>query len=72
MCVDVVNVCFVSFSLVIGLYDYEKTRDDELSFAEGSVIYVTKVNDDGWYEGILDGKRGLFPGNYVQPLEKGE
>ena len=63
---------FVVVSLVIGQYDYEKTRDDELSFVEGSVIYVMKVNDDGWYEGILDGKRGLFPGNYVQPLEKGE
>ena len=22
--------------------------------------------EDGWYEGVLKGRRGLFPGNYVQ------
>lgn len=41
--------------------------DDELSFQESSVLYVLKKNDDGWWEGVMDGVTGLFPGNYVEP-----
>lgn len=26
-----------------------------------------KKNDDGWFEGVLNGLTGLFPGNYVEP-----
>lgn len=52
--------------LVVALYDYEAEKADELSFYENSVIYVLKKNEDGWYEGVLDGMTGLFPGNYVE------
>lgn len=52
---------------VIAIYDYQAQRYDELSFQENSVIYVIKKNDDGWYEGVLNGITGLFPGNYVEP-----
>jgi hypothetical protein len=37
-----------------------------LSFKEGEIIYVLKKNSDGWYEGVMDGMTGLFPGNYVE------
>ena len=53
--------------LVTAVYDYDKLREDELSFKENADIYVTKINDDGWYEGATDGRWGLFPGNYVEP-----
>ncbi|KAL7639067.1 UNVERIFIED_CONTAM: hypothetical protein RMT77_010601 [Armadillidium vulgare] len=53
---------------VIAVYDYTADKDDELSFSENAVIYVLKKNDDGWWEGVLDGVTGLFPGNYVEPL----
>jgi hypothetical protein len=33
---------------------------------EGHTIYVLKKNDDGWWEGVMDGITGLFPGNYVE------
>lgn len=52
---------------VIAIYDYQADKDDELTFTENSVIYVLKKNDDGWYEGVLNGQTGLFPGNYVEP-----
>lgn len=52
---------------VIAVYDYAAEREDELSFQENSLIYVLKKNDDGWYEGVLNGVTGLFPGNYVEP-----
>ncbi|CAL4143710.1 unnamed protein product [Meganyctiphanes norvegica] len=53
---------------VIAVYDYSADKDDELSFQENAVIYVLKKNDDGWWEGTIDGVTGLFPGNYVEPL----
>ncbi|XP_045208031.2 abl interactor 2-like isoform X2 [Mercenaria mercenaria] len=52
---------------VIAIYDYAADKEDELTFTENSVIYVLKKNDDGWYEGVLNGQTGLFPGNYVEP-----
>ncbi|CAG2107932.1 unnamed protein product [Medioppia subpectinata] len=52
---------------MIAIYDYNADKDDELSFQENSVIYVIRKNDDGWYEGVMDGITGLFPGNYVEP-----
>ena len=52
---------------VVAMYDYSAARYDELSFQENAVIYVVKKNDDGWYEGVLNGITGLFPGNYVEP-----
>ena len=55
------------YGLVIAIYDYSADKDDELSFSENSVIYVIRKNDDGWYEGVMDGITGLFPGNYVEP-----
>ena len=52
---------------VVSLFDYKKQRDDELTFSEGVTIYVIKKNDDGWFEGIMEGgARGFFPGNYVE------
>ncbi|XP_078090114.1 abl interactor 1a isoform X5 [Mustelus asterias] len=53
---------------VVAIYDYSKDKEDELSFLEGSIIYVIKKNDDGWYEGVINGITGLFPGNYVEPI----
>ncbi|MBN3275406.1 ABI2 protein, partial [Polyodon spathula] len=53
---------------VVAIYDYSRDKEDELSFQEGSIIYVIKKNDDGWYEGVMNGTTGLFPGNYVESI----
>ncbi|XP_023695889.1 abl interactor 2-like isoform X3 [Paramormyrops kingsleyae] len=53
---------------VVAIYDYMKDKEDELSFQEGAIIYVIKKNDDGWYEGVMSGTTGLFPGNYVESI----
>ena len=50
-------------------YDYDATREDELTFQEGEEVMVTVKNDDGWFEGYIKGdsaRHGLFPGNYVE------
>ncbi|TSK92877.1 Abl interactor 2 [Bagarius yarrelli] len=53
---------------VVAIYDYAQDKEDELSFQEGAIIYVIKKNDDGWYEGVMNGTTGLFPGNYVESI----
>ena len=53
------------------IYDYNQDRDDELTFVTGAIIYVVKKNDDGWYEGVMNGMNGLFPGNYVESVSPG-
>ncbi|XP_040583803.1 abl interactor 2 [Lepeophtheirus salmonis] len=53
---------------VTAIYEYAADKEDELSFSDGSIIYVLKKNDDGWWEGVMDGVTGLFPGNYVESI----
>ncbi|XP_048470752.1 abl interactor 1-like isoform X1 [Rhincodon typus] len=54
---------------VVALYDYKKSSDDDLTFKQGEVIYVTAKNENGWYEGVINGATGFFPSNYVQRLD---
>ncbi|KAH0626766.1 hypothetical protein JD844_001945 [Phrynosoma platyrhinos] len=53
---------------VVTLYPYTQQNENELSFEEGTIIYVTRKYSDGWCEGVASGAAGLFPGNYVEPL----
>ncbi|XP_060636834.2 ABI gene family member 3 [Anolis sagrei] len=53
---------------VVTLYPYTQQKENELSFEEGSIIYVTRKYSDGWCEGVINDATGLFPGNYVEPL----
>ncbi|XP_072549966.1 ABI family, member 3a isoform X2 [Salminus brasiliensis] len=50
---------------VVALYSYDTGKPGDLAFQVGDVIYVTKRNEDGWCEGVLNGLEGFFPGNYV-------
>lgn len=52
------------------LYSYVPVNDDELSIQENDVVTVLRLVEDGWYEGIFNGKRGVFPSNYVQKLDE--
>jgi len=51
-----------------GLYNFQGEDDTELSFKKGDVIVVTGKQGE-WWEGELNGKKGLFPANYVQLIE---
>lgn len=48
------------------LYDYTAAGDDELTIREGEVMFLISKDASGWWEGEINGKKGLFPGNYVQ------
>jgi len=50
------------------LFSYDATNEEELTLVENQVIEVTKEDDSGWWQGIVDGKEGWFPANYVEKL----
>ena len=47
-------------------FDYAAEADDELTINVGDVITDVVRSCDGWYEGKLNGKRGMFPDNFVK------
>lgn len=42
--------------------------DEELDFREGDMITIIGVPEPGWFEGELDGRRGIFPEGFVELL----
>lgn len=65
---------------VVALHHYEPQNEDELAFRKGDIIIVTEkdkgtqsemhpFSSAGWWKGILNKKEGLFPSNYVSPLD---
>lgn len=52
---------------VVVEYEYDALHDDELTLRPGDIIKnVRYIEEDGWMEGDLNGKRGLFPDNFVK------
>ena len=47
-------------------FDYDAELSDELTIRTGDVVKDVKRMSGGWWEGTLDGKRGLFPDNFVK------
>lgn len=48
-------------------YEYEAAHEDELTLRIGDVIKnVRYIEEEGWMEGDLNGRRGLFPDNFVK------
>ncbi|XP_054852228.1 rho guanine nucleotide exchange factor 6 isoform X3 [Eublepharis macularius] len=50
-------------------FNFKQTNEDELSINKGDIIYVTRVEEGGWWEGTLNGKTGWFPSNYVREIK---
>ncbi|GLD65244.1 SH3 domain-containing protein 21 [Lates japonicus] len=54
---------------VLVLIDFEGTMADEITVRAGDVVKnVTKASEEGWLEGELGGKRGIFPANFVKEV----
>ncbi|XP_054899188.1 dynamin-binding protein isoform X2 [Poeciliopsis prolifica] len=42
--------------------------NEELDFREGDLIIITGLPEPGWFQGELEGKRGIFPEGFVELL----
>ncbi|XP_065768200.1 CD2-associated protein [Muntiacus reevesi] len=52
-------------------YDYDAIHDDELTIRVGEIIRnVRKLQEEGWLEGELNGRRGMFPDNFVKEIKR--
>ncbi|OCF40495.1 hypothetical protein I317_05665 [Kwoniella heveanensis CBS 569] len=58
--------------LVRARFGFQATDNSALSFAAGDLIQVFRKLESGWWDGMLDGKRGWFPSNYVEDIAEEE
>lgn len=47
-------------------FDYDAEQEDELTLCVGDVIKHVITAEGGWWEGELNGKKGMFPENFVK------
>ncbi|KAG7264297.1 hypothetical protein CRUP_003873 [Coryphaenoides rupestris] len=52
----------------MAMYTYESSEQGDLSFQQGDVVVVTRKEGD-WWTGVVAGKTGVFPSNYVKPRD---
>ncbi|XP_034056150.1 LOW QUALITY PROTEIN: intersectin-1-like [Gymnodraco acuticeps] len=52
----------------VAMYTYESSEQGDLSFQQGEVVMVTRKEGD-WWTGLVGGKIGVFPSNYVKPRD---
>ncbi|XP_059923619.1 unconventional myosin-If [Gadus macrocephalus] len=50
------------------LYQYVGQDSDEISFNINDVFDLVKEDPSGWWTGKIQGREGLFPGNYVEKI----
>ncbi|XP_072249971.1 SH3 domain-containing protein 21 isoform X2 [Leuresthes tenuis] len=52
------------------MFDYTAKAEDELDLKKGDVVMILRkeVDDEGWWEGDLNGRRGFFPDNFVMVI----
>ena len=53
---------------VKAIYDFEAETSEELTLRVGSIITVLEEIDEGWWIGESEGRIGMFPANYVEPV----
>ena len=51
---------------VVVEFEYTAKEEDELSLKVGDIVTNVDKTDGGWWEGELNGKRGVFPDNFVK------
>ena len=57
-------------TLFYGLWDCKANTEHELEFSYGDTIEILerRYDTDGWWVGLLNGKVGLVPKNFLTPV----
>ncbi|XP_041116664.1 dynamin-binding protein-like isoform X2 [Polyodon spathula] len=59
----------------VALYQFKSMEPEELDFDVGERIQIVRTLEDGWLEGKVNGRRGVFPHRFVkieeQDIEQG-
>ncbi|XP_051883640.1 LOW QUALITY PROTEIN: dynamin-binding protein-like [Pristis pectinata] len=50
----------------VAMYDFQALEADELDFSKGDRIRITGTLEDGWLQGTLAGRTGIFPVRFVR------
>ncbi|CAH1991868.1 unnamed protein product [Acanthoscelides obtectus] len=50
-------------------YDYTAKEPDELTIKKGDIIKDVVKKQGGWWQGVLKDKKGMFPDNFVRPMD---
>jgi hypothetical protein len=56
--------------IVRAQFDFDASDPSALSFKSGDVIEVYTMLESGWWDGMLDGRRGWFPSNFVEEFNE--
>ncbi|CUG89656.1 Hypothetical protein, putative [Bodo saltans] len=62
-----IPINFVTSKLVVSGLPCQGNATNELPMSTGDVLQMIRRWNDGWWEGMLRGKRGIFPSNLVHP-----
>ncbi|XP_015246145.1 PREDICTED: SH3 domain-containing kinase-binding protein 1 isoform X2 [Cyprinodon variegatus] len=49
-------------------FSYAPQHEDELELKVGDVIEIIAEVEEGWWEGLLNGKIGMFPSNFTKEI----
>ncbi|XP_054621461.1 SH3 domain-containing kinase-binding protein 1 isoform X2 [Dunckerocampus dactyliophorus] len=49
-------------------FSYVPQHEDELELKIGDVIEIVAEVEEGWWEGVLNGKSGMFPSNFTKEI----
>ncbi|XP_056869490.1 SH3 domain-containing kinase-binding protein 1 isoform X1 [Takifugu flavidus] len=49
-------------------FSYLPQHEDELELKAGDVIEILAEVEEGWWEGLLNGKTGMFPSNFTKEI----
>ncbi|XP_018567017.1 SH3 domain-containing kinase-binding protein 1 [Anoplophora glabripennis] len=50
------------------VFSYNQDHEDELNLNVGDVINIIGEEEEGWWRGVLNGKQGVFPSNFVEEI----
>ncbi|NXS57443.1 NCF2 factor, partial [Brachypteracias leptosomus] len=51
------------------LYEFIPETDEELQVLSGNIVFVLKKEKDNWATVMFNGKRGIVPCNFLEPVE---